>query len=104
MKLSADSLAPLFEKLTKLTKTQRVLLCVGVLVLMIGPMVYFVYLPKYQQIQELSAELEKLQTELEDAKRRARQLSKYQQEMKEVQAQYKVATARCRKARKFPSC
>ena len=53
IKFSLKSLDPVFEKIEKITKLQRTLIYVGAFVVLIGPFVYFSYLPKLKQIDTL---------------------------------------------------
>lgn len=102
-KLSLKSLDPFFEKVSKFTKVQRILICVGAVALMVGPAVYFLYMPKHQQITELTETYEKLSTELVDAKRRASQLGKYKAEMKEVEAKFEIARQALPESEEIPT-
>lgn len=88
---SLKSLDPFFEKISKLTKLQRIFICIGAVVLIVGPMVYFIYMPKHQEITRLTEDYEKLTAELEVAKNRASQLGKYKAEMKDVEAKFEIA-------------
>ena len=49
-----SALDPLFEKIEKITKLQRLLIYLGSFILLVGPVVYFLYLPKYNKISEFS--------------------------------------------------
>lgn len=89
--LSLDSLAPMFEKLEKLTKVQRMLIAMLSFIIPVGLFVYFSYLPKFKDIDKAKGELSKLEDELLDAKRRASELKKYQEEMKKIEERFNVA-------------
>ena len=90
-KFSLQFLDPFFEKISKLTKLHRILICVGTVAVIVGPVIYFSYLPKREEIKTLTGEYQKLAQELAVAKRRASQLGKYKAEMKEVEAKFEVA-------------
>jgi len=90
-KISFQFFDPFFEKISKLTRLQRILICVGTIAVIVGPVIYFSYLPKREEIQTLTGDYQKLAQELEIAKRRASQLGKYKAEMKEVEAKFEIA-------------
>ncbi|MDM8535547.1 type 4a pilus biogenesis protein PilO [Desulfobacterales bacterium HSG17] len=90
-KISLDSLDPFFDKIGKLSKLHKILICVGTLILLLGPTIYFVYIPKHKQIDQLTGEYNSLMSELKDAKRRASQLNKYKAEMKAVEDKFQIA-------------
>ncbi len=89
IKLSLDFIAPVFEKIEKLTKVQRILISFGVLFILIGTFVYFFYLPKYKKIGIIKKELVKVEKDLNKAKQNAKQINRYKQMMKDSRAQYK---------------
>jgi len=88
--LSLKSIEPLFDKIAKLSKLQRILIFIGVLAILIGPFVYFIYLPKDKQIKELTGTYEQMQTTLAKLEAKARQLQKYQAMLKEAESQFKI--------------
>jgi type IV pilus assembly protein PilO len=94
MNFSIKSLDPLFEKIEKLTKIQRILIYVGAFVLLIGPVIYFSFLPKFNKITALEKELDTLNTQLLSAKRQASQLKSWRQKFNAA----KIKFARAKKA------
>jgi type IV pilus assembly protein PilO len=86
-------LQPLFQKVEKLSKLHRILICVGVLILLVGPSVYFLFMPKHKEINKLEGQLSKLEQELMIAKRKAAKL-------KEVEAQMAAAKEKFEEAKK----
>jgi type IV pilus assembly protein PilO len=102
-RFSLAALDPLFDKINKLTRNQRILICVLVFGVMIGASVYFLYMPKHKEIDRLTAEYESLERELADAKRRASQLNRYKAEVKEVEAQFEVAKRALPESEEIPS-
>jgi type IV pilus assembly protein PilO len=101
--LSLAALDPMFEKINKLSRNQRIIICVLVFGVMIGASVYFLYMPKHEEIGRLTAEYESLEKELADAKRRASQLNRYRAEIKEVEAQFEVAKRALPESEEIPS-
>lgn len=86
-------LQPLFQKVENLTKLHRILICVGVLILLVGPSVYFLFMPKHKEIKKLRGDLDKLEQELMIAKRKAAKF-------KEVEAQMAAAKEKFEEAKK----
>ncbi len=87
------NLQPLFQKVEKLTRLHRILICVGVLILLVGPSVYFLFMPKHKEITKLRKDLSKLEQELKTAKREAAKLE-------EVEAQMAAAREKFEEAKK----
>jgi type IV pilus assembly protein PilO len=92
-----------FEKIEKLTRVQRLLICVGVVALLVGPMVYFVFMPKYEEIKKLTAEYQTLTDQLNTLKLKAREINKYRAEMKEVEARFEIAKKALPENEEIPS-
>ena len=65
-KISLDSLEPMFEKIGSLSKVQRILICVGTFLLLIGGFFYLSYMPKFKEIDKLNVQQRKLDTRAED--------------------------------------
>ena len=102
-KLSLEALDPFLDKVSSLSKVQRILICILVLAVMIGPSVYFLYIPKHQEIEKLTGEYNTLTAELNELKKIASQLSKYQAEMKEVEALFAIAKQALPESEEIPS-
>jgi type IV pilus assembly protein PilO len=81
---------PFFEKLEQLSKVQRIVIWAGLLVLLIGAFIYFLYLPKLKQIDRLKTNLTKIEKELEVAKRNAQQLNEFRKKMQDAEKQFKI--------------
>jgi hypothetical protein len=56
---SIEKVNPIFDKLEKLSKIQRIAIWAGLLILLIGAFVYFSYLPKFKTIDKLKTNLNK---------------------------------------------
>ena len=88
--VSIEKSNPVINKLEQLSKVQRIAIWVGVLILLIGVFVYFSYLPKFKKIDQLKANLTKIEKELEIAKRNARQLNEFRKKMQDAEEQFKI--------------
>ena len=88
--VSIEKSNPLLNKLEQLSKVQRIAIWAGVLILIIGAFVYFSYLPKFKKIDQLKANLTKIEKELEIAKTNARQLNEFRKKMQDAEEQFKI--------------
>jgi type IV pilus assembly protein PilO len=99
----AKSIEPFFERVEKLSKLQRILISSIFFLLIVGVFAYFLYWPKFEKINSLSKELEKLENELSIAKKNAADLKKFQAQMKEAEAQFKLAMKKLPEKEEIPS-
>jgi type IV pilus assembly protein PilO len=88
--VSIEKSNPVLNKLEQLSKVQRIAIWAGVLILLIGAFVYFSYLPKFKKIDQLKANLTKIEKELEIAKNNARQLNEFRKKMQDAEEQFKI--------------
>ncbi|MDP2643634.1 MAG: type 4a pilus biogenesis protein PilO [Desulfobacterales bacterium] len=88
MNFILGSIEPLIEKIEKLSKVHRILICVGTFSILIGFFILLSYLPKSGQIGALTQEFESLQFQLETAKRNAGNLEKFKNLMKTRNAEF----------------
>lgn len=100
---STDSMAPIWEKVERLTKVQRIAIWVVLILIIIGAFVYFSYLPKYKKIDTLKKSLTKVEKRLEKAKQNARQLNRYRTKMKNAEKQFKVVMRALPEKEEIPS-
>jgi len=93
----------LFEKIEKLTKVQRILICSGIFLVIIGSFVYFSYLPKLKTQKILNTEIKKLEDKLTVARRNAKDLKKYQNRIKEAESKFKEVMLSLPEKEEIPS-
>jgi type IV pilus assembly protein PilO len=91
------------DKIGKLSKLYRILLCSGVFVLLVGPFVYFSFLPKLSQIDALTKESDALETKLNIAKGKANQLKLYQEKLKNAEMEFKMVMKKLPEKKEIPS-
>ncbi len=89
--ISLESIEPLFEKMGKLSKVQRLLISIGVLVLLIGAFVFLSFSPKHTEAAKLTKDYQKLEKGLKAAQRAARQQKMFQNKMKAAQVRFEIA-------------
>ena len=91
------------EKLEKLVLWQRVAILAGLIVLMVGGAVWFLFLPQYEEISQLDEKLQGLEKKLATAKVNAAELGKFQAKMQEAEAQFKIAMRALPENQEIPS-
>jgi type IV pilus assembly protein PilO len=91
------------DKIGKLSKLYRILLCLGVFVLLVGPFLYFSFLPKLSQIDSLGKQSSSLEKKLSVAQQKASQLKSYQQKLENAKFEFKVVTKKLPEKQEIPS-
>ena len=99
----ANGLEPLIQKISSLTKVERILICCGSFILLAGVFAYFLYLPKYNQMDLLKSQRENLKKQLVTAKDKARRLEKYRKEMADVKGRFNAAMKALPDKKEIPS-
>ncbi len=94
---------PLFEKIEKLSKVQRILICSGIFLAIIGSFVYFSYLPKIKTQKILNKEIQNLEKKLTIARKNARDLKKYQNKIKAAKTKFKEVMLSLPEKEEIPS-
>ena len=79
------------EKVEKIKMSHRIAILAGTLIFFAGLFVWFIYLPKSEQIEKVRQENQRLEARLNQAKVRARALSKFEAEYAEVEMQFAEA-------------
>jgi type IV pilus assembly protein PilO len=99
----ASSIEPFLEKVEKLSRVQRILIWAVVFGLIAGGFIYFSYWPKYETINRLNTELDKLEKKLTTAKKNAADLEKFQAKMREAESQFQMAMRKLPEKEEIPS-
>jgi len=102
-KLSLDALAPFFEKVEKLSTVQRILIYAGTFLVLIGAVVYFLYMPKWDVKAELQTEFDELSNKLMIAKKNAAKLPKLRAQMKAAEREFAEASKALPERREMPT-
>lgn len=100
-KLSLSALP--FDKIAQLTRTQRIVICVATFLIMGGLFFYLVYMPKSNRINELTENLENLETQLVKAKADASKLAKLQKEYEAAQGKFRLVLQLLPDRKEIPS-
>jgi type IV pilus assembly protein PilO len=93
----------LFEKVEKIKMPIRIAIFLGTIVLLAGLFIWFIYLPKSEEIAQTRAEIAKLQQKLNQAIVRAKALKKFEEEYAEVDAQFQEALKLLPNTKEIPS-
>lgn len=91
------------DKIGKLSKLYRVLICFGIFLVLFGPFFYFSYQPKVNKIAELKTEQETLETRVARAKAKARQLKHFQDKLVKAETEFKMAVKKLPEKKEIPS-
>ena len=90
-------------KIGKLSKLYKILLCLGFFALLVGPFVYFSFLPKISNINALKKEYTTLETRLATAKEKANQLKDYQDKLKDAEMEFKMVMQKLPEKKEIPA-
>jgi len=91
------------NKIGKLPRLYKILLCLGLFLLLVGPFVYFSFLPKINNINVLKKEHSTLETRLASAKAKANQLKVYQDKLKDAEMEFKIVTKKLPEKKEIPA-
>lgn len=94
---------PFFEKVEKLSKLHRFLICGGIFLLVIGLFVWVMYLPKFEKIEKSTKQYSDLKTKLSNAKKKARLLKQYTEDMEKAKADFQIAMKKLPEKKEIPS-
>jgi type IV pilus assembly protein PilO len=92
-----------FDKVEKIKMPYRILIFVGTIVLLVGLFIYFIYLPKTEQISQTKREIAAQKQKLNRAKIRAKNLKKFEEEFAQVDAQFQEALKLLPNEKEIPS-
>ena len=89
-------------KIGKLSKLYKILLCLGFFVVLVGPFVYFSFVPKISKINVLKKEHASLETRLATAKAKANKLKYYQDKLKDAEMEFKMVMKKLPETKEIP--
>ena len=91
------------DKIERLSKVQRLLITLGIVVLVLASAIWFLYKPQYEKINKLTDKLRTVEKQLVKAKKNAAELEKFQAKMKEAEAQFRLAMKALPEKEEIPS-
>ena len=98
-----ESILTGIDKVGKLSKLYRILIFLGIFAVLIGPFIWFIYLPKVKKIEDLKKEQQTLDSRLLRAKAKVRQLKHLENEMQKAQAEFKMVKKKLPEQKEIPS-
>lgn len=98
-----DFLSPLFEKVEELSKNQRIMICIGVVLSIVLCFGYFSYYKKWEKISKLRKVLVEEKKKLETAKRNAKMIDSYRKKMAEAKVQFEIVKRALPEKEEIPS-
>ncbi|UCD31085.1 MAG: type 4a pilus biogenesis protein PilO [Desulfobacterales bacterium] len=99
----ADSILTTIDKIGKLSRLYRILIFLGIFAILVGPFIWFIYLPKMEKIEALEKEQQALDSRLLRANAKKRQLRHLQNEMKKAQAEFKMVKKKLPEQKEIPT-
>ena len=102
-RLEQSKIESLFEMIEKLSVVQRMMIAVGLMLVIIAGVTWFFIWPKWEQRNSYRTKLDKIEKQLNTAKRNAAALKKFQEKMKEAEAQFKTAMRALPEKEEIPS-
>jgi type IV pilus assembly protein PilO len=94
---------PIIAGVARLTKTHKIMICAGLVIVLGGGFSYFSYYPKFQEIGKLTKEQIKLDKELAQSKEKASQISVFREKMRVAEAQFLSALQVLPEKKEIPS-
>lgn len=87
---TSKSLDALFDRVSELSKIQRILICIGVFVVIFVLFWFLSYWPRWQSIGKLDAEYKRLSADLDRSKKNAQQLEGLRKEFESKQREFNL--------------
>ncbi|MBU0988023.1 MAG: type 4a pilus biogenesis protein PilO [Proteobacteria bacterium] len=97
---------PLFktiDKIGKLSKLYRMLISLGIILVFAAPLIYFSYLPKIRQIEELGNQYAELDSKLTTLRAKVRQLRPLTKKLEEAENEFKVVMKALPEKKEIPT-
>jgi type IV pilus assembly protein PilO len=93
----------LFDRVSELTKVQRILICVGVFAVIFVLFWFLSYWPRWQSIGKLDSEYKRLTADLERSKKNAQQLDSLRKEFESKQRDFNLVMKSLPEKEEIPS-
>lgn len=92
-----------FEQVEKIKMPARIGIFLGTIFLLVGAFIYFLYLPKVEEIKKTEEQIAQLEQKLNQAKVRAKRREALEQEFAQVDAQLQAALKLLPDSKEIPS-
>jgi len=100
---TSKQLDALFDRVSELTKIQRILICVGVFAVIFVLFWFLSYWPRWQSIGKLDSEYKRLTADLERSKKNAQQLDSLRKEFESKQRDFNLVMKSLPEKEEIPS-
>jgi type IV pilus assembly protein PilO len=87
---TSKQLDAVFERVSELSKTQRIMICVGIFILIFILFWFLSYWPRWQSIGKLDSEYKRLSADLDRSKKNALQLTALRKEFESRQREFNL--------------
>lgn len=101
--LTKQKLAKVFERVGRLSRLQRLFICIVTLLLIGGGYYYFVFISKHTQLQQAAQTLEAQTNKRDIFKRQAGSLKEWENKMAQVEEAFYIATRALPDKKEVPS-
>ncbi|WDN88111.1 type IV pilus assembly protein PilO [Desulfosarcina sp. BuS5] len=98
-----QSIKEFFGKIEKLTKVQRLSICIITLFVIIGGFSYFSYWPKSKRIKAYRSECKQLEAKLVKAKKNAADIDSFREKIARKKVQFKIVMQALPEQKEIPS-
>jgi type IV pilus assembly protein PilO len=95
--------AVFIEKVEKIKMVYRVLILAGTIVLLGGLFAWLIYVPKTEAIEKFQKENSKLDSRINEAKQKIKNIDKHKEDVMQIEEQYKEALTLLPKKEEIPS-
>ncbi len=92
-----------FERVGRLSRLQRLLICLVTFAVIGGGYYYFVFMPEHRKLQQVTKVLQAQSSKLDVVKRQASDLEKWEAKMAEVEQAFYIATRALPDKKEVPS-
>ena len=100
--ISTAALQPYIEQIERLPKVQRLVICFGAIAIFLGLFIYFSALPKYEELNKLSSEIEKLDKQLASMKIEAAKYPQYKKKAEDSKAEFALVKKKLPEEKDIP--
>ena len=99
----SKKMSAIFERVGKLSRLQRLLICFVVFVLIGGGYYYFIFMPEHKKLQQVTKTFETQSKKLQMVKRQASDLKEWETKMQAVEHEFYLATRALPDKKELPS-
>ena len=101
-KISSEAFQPYIEQIERLPKVQRLLICFGAIIIFLGAFIWFSAWPKYDKVNKLGNEIEKLDKKLASMKIEAAKLPQYRKKLEDSKAEFALVKKKLPEKKDIP--